>query len=105
MVFGAAGSTSNTDSTGSWRWNSPVPYLYGGIVVVLGVIAMAIITLACSHWKSPDDNSSPYDEVENSVRRSLPQLDFEPKIVVIMAGNDEATYLATPVASVIKTRA
>ncbi|CAI9775666.1 unnamed protein product [Fraxinus pennsylvanica] len=35
-------------------WHSPVPYLFGGLAVMLGLIAFALLILACSYWKLSD---------------------------------------------------
>ncbi|EMS55522.1 hypothetical protein TRIUR3_12089 [Triticum urartu] len=32
-------------------WQSPVPYLFGGLAAMLGLIALALLILACSYWK------------------------------------------------------
>lgn len=32
-------------------WHSPVPYLFGGLAAMLGLIALALLILACSYWK------------------------------------------------------
>ncbi|KAF5787554.1 putative protein glutamine dumper [Helianthus annuus] len=32
-------------------WHSPVPYLFGGLALILGLIAFALLILACSYWK------------------------------------------------------
>ncbi|KAL1060532.1 hypothetical protein V6Z11_1Z090900 [Gossypium hirsutum] len=32
-------------------WHSPVPYLFGGLAAMLGLIAFALLILACSYWK------------------------------------------------------
>lgn len=32
-------------------WQSPVPYLFGGLAAMLGLITLALLILACSYWK------------------------------------------------------
>ncbi|EAZ21955.1 hypothetical protein OsJ_05607 [Oryza sativa Japonica Group] len=32
-------------------WQSPVPYLFGGLAAMLGLIALSLLALACSYWK------------------------------------------------------
>ncbi|KAL5725628.1 hypothetical protein ACHQM5_008753 [Ranunculus cassubicifolius] len=92
-------SISTPTAADGWRWNSPLPYLYGGLAAVLIAIALSLLSLAYSHWKSSDRNSSEVD-VENQVKQSLPpRVELEPKLAVIMAGNHEPTYLAYPVSS------
>ncbi|KAJ1380792.1 protein GLUTAMINE DUMPER 5-like [Sesbania bispinosa] len=67
---------------------SPVPYLFGGLAVMLALIAVALIILACSYR----NEEKPTKTVEMTV-------DSEPKIVVIMAGDTNPTYLAKPAVS------
>ncbi|MQL96518.1 hypothetical protein Taro_029190 [Colocasia esculenta] len=95
-------------------WHTPVPYLFGGLAAILGLIAFALLLLACSYWKL-----SGYLESGNGVRGDgdagdleggegkpgnaggckLPPLPPEQRIVVIMAGDDKPTFLATPMSS------
>ncbi|KAJ6849790.1 protein GLUTAMINE DUMPER 5 [Iris pallida] len=35
----------------SSTWHSPVPYLFGGLAAMLGLIAFALLILACSYWR------------------------------------------------------
>ncbi|XP_022759922.1 protein GLUTAMINE DUMPER 2-like [Durio zibethinus] len=93
-------SNSTTAATGAEfrHWNSPIPYLFGGIAAMLGLIAMALVILACSYKKAP---SSSHGEAEEKPAKQqvTKQLEMEPKIVVIMAGDQNPTYLANPVSS------
>ncbi|CAF2049501.1 unnamed protein product [Brassica napus] len=82
-------------------WHSPVPYLFGGLAAMLGLIAFALLILACSYWRlatSGEDfgegNGSGVDEEKES--RSGEKATYEEKYIVIMAGDDLPTYLATP---------
>ncbi|CAK8564223.1 unnamed protein product [Lathyrus sativus] len=84
-------------------WHSPVPYLFGGLAAMLGLIAFALLILACSYWKL-----SGYLEGNGESERDLeagqatndtdekPQKPYEEKILVIMAGQEKPTFLATP---------
>ncbi|OAY64867.1 Protein GLUTAMINE DUMPER 1 [Ananas comosus] len=76
-------------------WNSPIPYLFGGIGAMMCLIVVALIILICSHSKpSPEDEPSTQSKsVEKAI---IIPLDMEPKIVVVMAGNDMPTFLAKP---------
>ncbi|KDP24335.1 hypothetical protein JCGZ_25631 [Jatropha curcas] len=93
-------SLSGSNATaggGFWHWSSPMPYLFGGLAFMLGIIAIALIILACSYRKSSLSNSSDRVGEEKSVKQvELEMVDFEPKIVVIMAGDHNPTYLAMP---------
>ncbi|XP_042495497.1 protein GLUTAMINE DUMPER 3 [Macadamia integrifolia] len=87
-------------------WHSPVPYLFGGLAAMLGLIAFALLILACSYWKL-----SGYLENGDSAERDPESGDekggegikvptvFEEKIVVIMAGDEKPTFIATPISS------
>ncbi|KAF5205649.1 Glutamine dumper like [Thalictrum thalictroides] len=103
MDMGAPSSSRNATSHDvSWRWNSPIPYLYGGLAVIIGLIALSLAVLACYPSKSSEDNSSSGDDndVKNPSKRALSAVRLEPEIVVIMAGNDQPTHLANPVSSI-----
>ncbi|KAL4340922.1 hypothetical protein GQ457_08G014980 [Hibiscus cannabinus] len=77
---------------------SPLPYLFGSLALVLILIAIALVLLACSSIKPYSDSSS--DEVPGQRELAMDQVaDSEPKIVVIMAGDDKPTFLAKPVSS------
>ncbi|XP_022966276.1 protein GLUTAMINE DUMPER 3-like [Cucurbita maxima] len=85
-------------------WHSPVPYLFGGLAAMLGLIAFALLILACSYWKlsgyldSGDANNREPDlEAGDDTRKPSPV--FEEKLLVIMAGEIKPTYLATPMSS------
>ncbi|KAK1421992.1 hypothetical protein QVD17_24808 [Tagetes erecta] len=87
-----------------WRFDSPLVYLFGGIFMILGLIMMALMILVCSQRKrrlndgtgdiesGGDDDQKPATAAYNGGDCA----DFRPKVVVIMAGNDVPTYLATP---------
>ncbi|KAF9614988.1 hypothetical protein IFM89_021542 [Coptis chinensis] len=87
-------------------WHSPVPYLFGGLAAMLGLIAFALLILACSYWKLSGnfDSEENQEDLENGDEKSgddvmkAPPV-FEEKIVVIMAGDVKPTYLATPMSS------
>nr|XP_009765071.1 PREDICTED: protein GLUTAMINE DUMPER 2-like [Nicotiana sylvestris]XP_016440242.1 PREDICTED: protein GLUTAMINE DUMPER 2-like [Nicotiana tabacum] len=75
-------------------WHSPAPYLFAGVAAMLGLIAFALVILACSYRKrSSDDPEAGADEDDNL--KVMPV--FEEKIVVIMAGDLNPTFLAMPI--------
>nr|XP_043627112.1 protein GLUTAMINE DUMPER 2-like [Erigeron canadensis] len=101
-------------------WHSPVPYLFGGLAAMLGLIAFALLILACSYWKLSGylNSNGDNDDIEssgnennnnnNDFLRPLPdqinQLSedhdmAEEKYFVIMAGEAKPTFLATPISS------
>ncbi|CAO2163188.1 unnamed protein product [Urochloa humidicola] len=89
-------------------WHSPVPYLFGGLAAMLGLIAFALLILACSYWKLSGyleggagrggEDGSGADGAKPAAS-DLPPPIWEEKIVVIMAGDVKPTYLATPMSS------
>ncbi|QCD80428.1 protein GLUTAMINE DUMPER 2 [Vigna unguiculata] len=84
-------------------WHSPVPYLFGGLAAMLGLIAFALLILACSYWKLSgylEGNGETERDVEagegKTEQDQKPQRPYEEKILVIMAGQEKPTFLATP---------
>ncbi|CAD5181024.1 unnamed protein product [Musa acuminata subsp. malaccensis] len=83
-------------------WHSPVPYLFGGLAAMLGLIALALLILACSYWKlsgyleGGEDTGS---GVELYVKPVAAPTVYEEKVVVIMAGDAKPTFLATPMST------
>ncbi|VVB08926.1 unnamed protein product [Arabis nemorensis] len=103
---------TSAESLGSYRppqspWHSPVPYLFGGLAVMLGLIAFALLILACSYWhlsSSGEDSGEGNgggvdDEKESRSGEKAANVAYEEKILVIMAGDDLPRFLATPVAN------
>ncbi|KAL8206352.1 hypothetical protein R6Q57_009903 [Mikania cordata] len=89
-------------------WHSPVPYLFGGLAAMLGLIAFALLILACSYWKLSGDMDNNHGEEDRDIEagnskpdnleKELPPV-FEEKYLVIMAGQAKPTFIATPVSS------
>jgi hypothetical protein len=87
-------------------WRSPVPYLFGGLAAMLGLIALALLTLACTYWRLTGYlNSTGANGEMNShgaARKGTGagDSDMAPPVkvhvAVIMAGEVKPTYLATP---------
>ncbi|KAE8786860.1 protein GLUTAMINE DUMPER 5-like [Hordeum vulgare] len=89
-------------------WQSPVPYLFGGLAAMLGLIAFALLILACSYWKlsgyldGDRDGQATGDadgEKASASGAARPAMDFLEHVVVIMAGDERPTFLAKPAAS------
>ncbi|KAL8193442.1 hypothetical protein R6Q57_026577 [Mikania cordata] len=77
-------------SVASWWLDSPKIYLFGGIGLMLLLIAVALLVLACSQWRL----GSYGDDGQQHVCH---EADVSPKnIAVIMAGEHLPTYLAAP---------
>ncbi|OAY57003.1 protein GLUTAMINE DUMPER 3 [Manihot esculenta] len=98
----ASNSTTSGGADGGefQHWNSPLPYLFAGLALLLGLIAMALLILACSYKTSPSDSLPDHEAQEKSHNKQVTfqPLEMEPKIVVVMAGDHNPTYLAKPVA-------
>ncbi|EEF31574.1 conserved hypothetical protein [Ricinus communis] len=77
-------------------WHSPIPYLFGSLALMLIIIALALIILACSYFKDSATTSGNEEEKPRS-HIGTSGLEAEAKIVVIMAGDEKPTYIATPV--------
>ncbi|XP_057545540.1 protein GLUTAMINE DUMPER 5-like [Amaranthus tricolor] len=86
-------------------WKSPVPYLFGGLAAMLGLIAFALLILACSYWKlsgvhdsgaGEDSGEVTGDEKPTEASTATAYLNG---IFVIMAGEMKPTFLATPATS------
>ncbi|KAJ8434620.1 hypothetical protein Cgig2_033106 [Carnegiea gigantea] len=83
-------------------WKSPVPYLFGGLAAMLGLIAFALLILACSYWKlsgyvdsaAGDSDGAAADEKPKEAKSV-----FLNSVLVIMPGDEKPTQLATPATS------
>ncbi|KAI3701666.1 hypothetical protein L6452_26906 [Arctium lappa] len=89
-------------------WNSPVPYLFGGLAAMFGLLAFALLIVVYSYWKlssnigngdggdveygNGDGNSKP-ENINDYRLRSV----SDEKYLVVMAGEAKPTYLATPI--------
>ncbi|KAI9083377.1 hypothetical protein K1719_034591 [Acacia pycnantha] len=83
-------------------WKSPVPYLFGGLGLVFVLMSLALIIIFCSHIKrssshSSSSSSSSQEEEEGFRLQVMAMADSEPKILVIMPGRENPTYLANPI--------
>ncbi|KAK2970699.1 hypothetical protein RJ640_026705 [Escallonia rubra] len=96
----SAHSSTTTSTAGFRHWNSPVPYLFVGLALMLGLIAVALVILVCSFKKPASDQPriSDTDDPEKPAKApaEVLELEMEPKIVVILAGDDKPTCLAMP---------
>ncbi|KAH1129431.1 hypothetical protein J1N35_000809 [Gossypium stocksii] len=92
----ASNSTAAATRAVFRHWNSPIPYLFGGIAAMLGLIAIALVILACSFRESSRSSNDEAEEKPAKQPVAAMQLEMEPKIVVIMAGDENPTYIANP---------
>ncbi|WVZ94290.1 hypothetical protein U9M48_040196 [Paspalum notatum var. saurae] len=88
-------------------WSSPVPYLFGGLAAMLGLITLALLILACSYWKLNNylgtGDASPSgpgatDDADGSKSPAASPATFTDLVAVVMAGEKTPTFLAAPVA-------
>ncbi|KAG0493994.1 hypothetical protein HPP92_004988 [Vanilla planifolia] len=92
----------NLPSSAGFRpWHSPVPYLFGGVAAMMVLIAIALIVLACTQRKTPEEDRPPSDQKETP---TIGQLEMEATVVVIMAGDDNPTYYARPLSPILAAR-
>lgn len=93
-------------------WQSPVPYLFGGLAAMLGLIAFALLILACSYWKlsgyldagaesgrDGQGGDAAGGEKGSASGAARPAAEFQEHVVVIMAGDERPTFLAKPATS------
>ncbi|PRQ53222.1 hypothetical protein RchiOBHm_Chr2g0164101 [Rosa chinensis] len=82
------------------NWRSPMPYLFGGLALMLGLVAVALLILACSYRRTSSDSTSSGREDGKPTSRGVDDIEAaEPKILVVMAGEKTPTYLAKPISS------
>ncbi|GJM97810.1 hypothetical protein PR202_ga14765 [Eleusine coracana subsp. coracana] len=112
MTHGAPTAAPTNGTVPHSPWQSPVPYLFGGLAAMLGLIAFALLILACSYWKlsgyldagSGTDrdragSGADGDQKGSAAGAARPAAGFLEHVVVIMAGEERPTFLATPAAS------
>ncbi|MQL80414.1 hypothetical protein Taro_012857 [Colocasia esculenta] len=92
-----ATTATGVGATTPWRWNSPVPYLFGGRAATMGLFVVSVVVLLCCKHKPTTGGSS--SSPSGEIRASSAPLDAEPKVVVIMAGEAVPSFLAKAVPS------
>ncbi|GAB4832476.1 hypothetical protein Ancab_006498 [Ancistrocladus abbreviatus] len=92
----AAATNTHSIEALYWRRDSPIPYLFGGLALVLGLIVTALLILSCSHRRHCSSSTHVIQEMPvNPANTDLGGT--KAGVVVVMAGDDKPTYLATPV--------
>ncbi|CAN6163396.1 unnamed protein product [Urochloa humidicola] len=78
-------------------WRTPTPYLFLGFGVMMGLIIVALLVLICTRRMSSRRREAAAGEQKAaSVHGVLVPLDREaPRVVVIMAGDDLPSFLAS----------
>ncbi|KAL9226475.1 hypothetical protein vseg_002284 [Gypsophila vaccaria] len=95
-------TTTTTTSVEMMRWNSPIPYLFGGLALMLTLIAISLFILVCSyiHNHRRRRSSSNQDDQETGKSSAISpdnKIAFDlPRVFVVMAGDDNPTYIGTP---------
>uniref|UniRef100_A0ACD6A8B3 Uncharacterized protein n=1 Tax=Avena sativa TaxID=4498 RepID=A0ACD6A8B3_AVESA len=74
-------------------WRTPTPYLFLGFALMMGLIAVALLVLVCTRRK-PTASSRRGTAESASARGAMAPLDREPKVIVIMAGDDFPSFIA-----------
>ncbi|KAM0931096.1 hypothetical protein ACQ4PT_000584 [Festuca glaucescens] len=90
-------------------WHSPVPYLFGGLAAMIGLLALALLILACSYWKlnnilgTGSASSSGAGTTDGAGSKSPARAAgaspavFTDLVAVVMAGETVPTFLAAPI--------
>ncbi|XP_019086551.1 PREDICTED: protein GLUTAMINE DUMPER 7-like [Camelina sativa] len=84
-------------NSGLENLNSPVLSKICAWGVMFGLFAVSLIAMAYACYHKQNASNSCIEEQEKQGKKQvLKPLDMEPKIVVIMASNDNPTFLAKP---------
>ncbi|KAK9683047.1 hypothetical protein RND81_10G114500 [Saponaria officinalis] len=78
------------------RWSSPIPYLFGGLALMLTLIAISLIILVCSYIKNQTNSSDEESGNKSSPIHSKVAFDDLPRVFVVMAGDDKPSYIGKP---------
>ncbi|KAL7605843.1 hypothetical protein Lser_V15G20417 [Lactuca serriola] len=95
-------AVSATSAATGFRWSSPIPYLFGGLALMLILIACALIILVCSYKRPYSSSNSSENVTGDQEKTSTPEFrmelspEMEPKIVIVMPGDINPTYLLKP---------
>ncbi|GLJ43162.1 hypothetical protein SUGI_0896060 [Cryptomeria japonica] len=101
----ATNMTNSLNTIPNALWHSPVPYLLGGLCAMLALIAAALIILALSHFNKSYDGEQNNQEgnisIEDGEKSGNTKLShcedkMEESVIVIMAGDENPSFLATP---------
>ncbi|KAL4320098.1 hypothetical protein GQ457_18G003280 [Hibiscus cannabinus] len=84
--------------------HSPVPFLLGGLASMLGLVAFGLLVLAFSYCRRSGRTQNAGEAAGRDVESGGNDGDpnkrvkvYEEKVLVIMAGEERPTFLATPV--------
>lgn len=95
----SSSSTTTTQTNEIKIWQSPIPYLFGGLAIMLILISVALVILVCSYKKrgSSSQSSNSDEEMKQVMSKNIEKINSEPEVLVIMAGEDKPTYIAKPI--------
>ncbi|XP_039132089.1 protein GLUTAMINE DUMPER 4-like [Dioscorea cayenensis subsp. rotundata] len=113
------GTSTGESSETAWAvppaaaaWYSPMPYVFGGLAAMLGLIVVAVLLLVCSYWKrfqhagavSGNTNlEAGMRTVSNGddCRKIAANTISEERVLVIMAGDDKPSFFGVAFGGVI----
>ncbi|CAL9122934.1 unnamed protein product, partial [Musa textilis] len=102
--FNAAAVAVPAAVTGGGRSGSdavPLLYLFGGLAAMLGLVGFALSLLACAYWKLSGhfERGGAERGAKLEPATATPATFYKQEVVVVMAGDEKPTYLATPIPS------
>jgi hypothetical protein len=90
-------------------WQSPVPYLLGGVLAMILLVAVALVVLVLSNWKKPGlvqtirnesvgraGGSNGNERKNDEIVMTCSDDKQDGQVTVIMAGDEIPTFLAMP---------
>ncbi|GMI80939.1 glutamine dumper 2 [Hibiscus trionum] len=82
-------------------WHSPVSYLFGELASMLGLVGFALLILACSYCRHSGRLANAGEDVKSggndgSSKKKKKMEVYKENVLVIMAGEEMPTFLATP---------
>ncbi|KAK7340741.1 hypothetical protein VNO77_21452 [Canavalia gladiata] len=98
-ITNVSSSSSSPSSVSEIKiWKSPIPYLFGGLAIMLALISVALVILVCSYRKRASQSSPSAEDTKHAMPKII-EISSEPEVLVIMAGDHKPTYLAKPISS------
>ncbi|KAI5660110.1 hypothetical protein M9H77_28903 [Catharanthus roseus] len=87
-------------NSGFWEWNTPLPYIYCGLGILLAAIACSLFYLLCiRHLLHESDAADDVEKQSENVSNDNQVVPPETRIVVVFPGDDNHMYIAKPLAS------
>jgi hypothetical protein len=104
--------TAPYDASNSSLWETPLPYVLGGAIIIMALIVFALSDLLCSRREDSDNNYQvstirlglgSESTVEHGRKSEMREIyapnysgDKEEKLIVIMAGDELPSFIAMP---------